>query len=150
MNYFPLLGIVVAVSGCAQHDYQPEFPALRAQARSICEIMAEPARYLGQRIMVRGTYVQDPHHTYLSDNDCPDWEFNIRGSRSQDNKRARRILRRLSRKYPTVEAPVVYLATFTSRPLITVCIPEPSCYTYHLEDAQLRAALPQSQRDKSK
>jgi hypothetical protein len=133
----------VLIAGCAAQDQsRSKLATLQREAKTLCELMEDPGRYAGRRVMIKAIYVRAPHHPALDDPDCPQSDFSISHSLTADNDpAAQRTLQRAMRKSPTVGVPVVYVGTFKVEPFITTCT-ERSCYHYSLENAQLLAASP--------
>jgi hypothetical protein len=115
---------------------------LRSRSVPLCNMIGHPDIGVGGRIMVSGTHALDPHHRYLSDPDCPQWQLEINGAPGiRDDAGAKRVLRDVARSDPRVRAPVVYSGIFRATPLIAGCA-KPSCFTYSLKEARLLAASP--------
>ena len=131
------------VSACtAQERPTPRYASLQLEAKTLCEVMDDAGRYAGRRVAMKGLYVTDPHHRFLYDARCPEWDFRVSESFDVDGDRAaERLVNRARKKDPTVSIPVVYVGTFTVAPFIVGCS-ERSCYHYSLEDSQLLAASP--------
>jgi len=137
--------IFLLVTGCAgQAGRAPDFSSLQAGAKSVCELMADPTPYVGQRIVLEGVYFATPHERLLvdRDRDCPN--LPVRHSIQVDgNREAEAIVDRFRKKHPTVRIPVVYSGILTARSIVQGCA-EPSCRAYALEESQLLAAFPRT------
>lgn len=133
--------IVFFISGCAVHGKRgQEFASLQSDAKSICEVMADPGAYAGRRIVIKGTYFREPHRRLIYDENCPDFDLGVsHSSRLEGDPAAERRVRRSLRAKPTGKIPVVYSAVLTPKALVGGCA-EPSCYEYSLQEAQLLAA----------
>jgi hypothetical protein len=133
----------ILVSGCvSQARPTPTFSSLEPQAKTLCEVMENPQAYAGRRVLMKGDYVEDPHHRTLDDRRCPDWDFRVSESFTVDGDRtAQRLVRQARKKRVTVDIPVIYVGTFTVKPFIIGCS-ERNCQHYSLEEAQLLAASP--------
>jgi hypothetical protein len=131
------------LSACAAPGQpSPRFSSLQLEAKTLCEVMDDPSRYAGRRVVMKGLYLQDPHHRRLYDAHCPEWDFSV--SESFDvagDPAAERLVKRGAKKDPTVSIPVVYVGTFTMGPFLIGCS-ERDCFHYSLEDSQLLAASP--------
>src|SRR4051812_8364471 len=141
MRAFVILSTLV--SGCAGQDEPLQrFSSLQLEAKTLCEVMENPSASAGRRIVMKGAYVQDPHHRMLYDPHCPDWDFSVSQSFTvKGDRAAEHLVERARKKNPIVDIPVVYVGTFTISPFITTCS-ERTCYHYALEDARLLAASP--------
>lgn len=139
----PVVLLLAVVSGCAAHDGQEDvFLSLQANARTVCEVMADPNLYIDRRIIIKGTYFAEPHQRLLIDKTCPESSLRVSHSlRVKGNPKAKAIVEKFRKKHATVRVPVVYSATLTGRAVEIGCT-EPSCYDYRLQDAQLLAAFP--------
>jgi hypothetical protein len=133
--------IVCLISGCAlQGKREQEFASLQKGAKSICEVMADPNAYAGRRIVIKGTYFQEPHRRVIYDENCPDFDLSINhSSQLEGNPAAERRLRRSFKARLTGVIPVVYSAVLTPKALVLGC-GEPSCFEYSLQEAQLLTA----------
>jgi hypothetical protein len=90
--------------------------------------------------MVRGLYIKDLHHVYLSDRSCLEGELTLRRLLNGHNDhRAKWLLAQAARKDPRVRLAVVYSGTLSSEVHIGTC-KEPSCYYYFLDKARLLGA----------
>lgn len=127
--------------GCAQESIPISGAApIFEKSRSICEVMANPGAYLDQPVLIRGIYLAEYHQKVLFDTQCTRWEIGIRSSAPlSDDPQAKRVLLDATRTNRYARIPVVYYGTLQSSPLIANC-EDPSCFTYTLESAQLRAA----------
>jgi hypothetical protein len=115
---------------------------LQLEAKSLCEVMANPEGYAGRRILIKGTYFQEPEQRLLYDPHCPDWDVRVSHSlRVDEDPTAKRLIKQASKKDPTVNIPVVYDAIFTVSHWAPACSAR-ECFHYSLEDAQLLAASP--------
>ena len=125
----PLLIVPILVSGCASIEARDHrFSSLQAEAKSVCEVLAEPNSYVGQRIMIRGIYWAEPHRRALYDDRCPDSDLRVKHALHHDgDPRAEAIINRFRKKHPTVRVPVVYSAVLASRVIIAGCT-KPNCY----------------------
>ena len=143
MKYWALASILL--SSCAGQGERPEeFSSLQARAKSVCEVLADPATYVGQRIMIHGVYWAEPHRRVLYDDRCPDSDLRVKHALHADgDPRAAAIIVRFRKKHPTVRVPVVYSAVVASRVVIAGCT-RPNCYEYLLEEALLLGAAPHS------
>lgn len=135
--------IAALVSGCAvHHEPSRKFASLQLEAKSLCEVMANPRLYVKQRVMIKGIYVREPHQRVLYDADCPQWDFRVSHAFTVDgDPTAERLIKRAAKQDPTVSIPVIYYGTLAARVVIVGCT-EPSCHSYSLQDAQLLAASP--------
>ncbi len=135
--------VFVLVSGCAAPDAGGEsFRSLEAAAKSVCEVMADPAPYVGRRIILKGIYFATPHERLLVDHDCPQWDLRVSHSLRIDGRpKAEDIVDRYRKKHSTVRIPVVYSGIVTAHAVIQGCT-EPGCHSYSLEESQLLAAFP--------
>jgi hypothetical protein len=131
------------LSACAaQERPSPRFSSLEVQAKTLCEVMENPSAYAGRRVVMKGDYIQDPHHRMLYDPHCPEWDFRVSESFTLEGDRAaERLVDRARKKRARVDIPVVYAGTFTVAPFLIGC-PDRDCQHYSLEDAQLLAASP--------
>lgn len=143
MKYLALMSIVL--SGCAERGERPEeFSSLQARAKSVCEVLANPGLYVGQRIMIQGIYWAEPHRRVLYEDRCPDSDLRVKHALHADgDRRAEAVIARFRKKHPTVRVPVVYSAVLVSRVIIAGCT-RPNCYEYSLEEALLLGASPHS------
>jgi hypothetical protein len=130
----PLLGIIAAIlaSSCTTNGQRErEFQSLEAQARSMCEIMAEPIRYVGQKVMVRGSFWQSPHQRTLFDSDCPEKELPVS------------LAAYVKGTTPAQKTRVIYSGIFTRQSVPPGAILA-GCCEYWLRDSDLLATSPLS------
>src|SRR5688572_6416228 len=72
------LPMLVLICGCAGEGGRPQgFSGLEAEAKSVCELMADPAPYVGREIMLTGVYFATPHERLLVDPDCPQGSLRV-------------------------------------------------------------------------
>lgn len=135
--------VALLVAACAANDRPTaRFSALQLEAKTLCELMEDPDRYAGQRVVMKGRYVQEVHQRVLYDAHCPDWEFRVSHALAvKSDRAAARMVEQAAKKKPIVDIPVVYVGTFTVKPFIVGCSAR-NCQHYSLEDAQLLAASP--------
>jgi hypothetical protein len=137
------LPMLVLVCGCAGQSGRPQgFSRLEAEAKSVCELMADPAPYVGLEIMLKGVYFATPHERLLVDPDCPKESLRVSHSiRFAGNPYARRVVDSFREKHETVRIPVIYSGTLAAHAVIQGCA-KPSCHSYVLEESRLLAARP--------
>src|SRR5215210_185403 len=117
-------------TGCATgSDLEPDFVRMKAQAKTICRIMASPRAYLGQRVIVRASYFHTPHGTLLFDDHCKKWTFSVNDRHWVASEEPRQKMR------------VIYSGVFTSETIMLHCA-DPTCFRYSIEDARLLASSP--------
>jgi hypothetical protein len=135
--------LCLTLTGCVtQEQPAPRYSSLVMQAKTLCEVMENPRAYAGRRVVMKGNYVQDPHHRMLYDANCPNWDFRVSQSLTvKGDRAAERVVEQARKKKFIVDIPVVYVGTFTISPFIMTCS-ELTCFRYSLEDAQLLAAPP--------
>jgi hypothetical protein len=135
--------LVFLISGCSAYNADsPGFLVLRESSKSVCEVMNEPGRYVGRRILIRGIYFREPHRRLIYDDNCPKLDLSVsRSARESGNRIAERLVRRSFKIKPTGMIPVVYSAVLTSKVIDSRCS-KPSCHEYSLQDARLLAAYP--------
>jgi hypothetical protein len=135
--------VFVFVAGCAAPGSGGErFRSLEAAAKSVCELMADPIPYVGQRVTLKGIYFATPHERLLVDRDCPQWDLRVSHSLQIDGRpEAEAIVDRYRKRHPTVRIPVVYSGIVTAHAVIQNCT-KPGCHSYSLEESQLLAAFP--------
>jgi hypothetical protein len=105
-------------------------------------VKADPASYVGERIVIRGTYVEQPHERLLLDGACPGWNLRVSHSlQSAGNRKAVAMVRRLVKANPIARIQVVYSGVVKANVLIAGCT-KPTCFRYSLEESQLLAASP--------
>lgn len=140
-----MLLIIAAVTGCTADEQRVDgFSSVKAQAKSVCEVMTNPSLYAGRKIIVHGIYFAEPHQRLLYDNTCKQLSFPVEHSvQAKGDRKATAIIEKFRKLHPTVNIPVVYSGTFVARKLTPDCA-DPSCYSYTLEEAQLLAASPRS------
>jgi hypothetical protein len=133
----------ILTCGCSAHNESLQrFSSLQIEAKTLCEVMADPSRYAGRRVIMKGIYVQEPHQRVLYDPNCQEWDFRVSESTTADGAAAaKRIVRKAAKKDPTVSIPVVYDGTFTVSHFLLDCS-ERNCFRYSLTDARLLAASP--------
>jgi hypothetical protein len=133
----------ILISGCSGHNESLQrFSSLQLQAKTLCEVMEDPGRYAGRRVVMKGMYVQEPHQRVLYDPNCREWDFRVSESMTVGgDAAAKRMVKEAARKDPTVSIPVVYDGTFTMSHFLLDCS-ERNCYRYSLTDARLLAASP--------
>ena len=131
----------ILISGCSAHDKSLErFSSLQLEAKTLCEVMEDPGRYAGRRVVMKGIYVQELHQRVLYDPNCREWDFRVSESLTAANDAAAaRMVRQAAKTDPTVSIPVVYEGTFTMSHFLLDCT-ERNCYRYSLTDARLLAA----------
>jgi len=132
----------MVVPGCVINDHGQRYSSLRQEAKTLCEVMADPHAYEGRRIMMKGLYVQEVHQRVLYDAGCPKWEFRVGHSlTAKEDRAAARMIDHAAKKDISVSIPVIYAGIFTVKPFIIGCS-DRDCYHYSLEEAQLLAASP--------
>jgi hypothetical protein len=141
MKSVPIICLLFA--GCvAQERPTPRFASLEVQAKTLCEVMKDPSRYAGRRVVVKAIYGRQPHQRVLYDPSCDEWVVPVGHSMTaEDDRGANRIVKRPAKKEPRGRVPVIYAGTFTVSHFLLDCT-ESDCYHYSLEDAQLLAASP--------
>jgi hypothetical protein len=133
----------ILASACSAERAPPQkFASLQLEAKTLCEVMADPGRYAGRRIMMKGLYVQELHQRVLYDANCREWDFRVSHSLAlASDAAAKNRVKQAAKKDPTVSIPVVYIGTFTMSHFLLDCT-DRDCYRYSLEEAQLLAAAP--------
>lgn len=134
----PVLLIFVLLAGCAAGEAKGlKFSSFQSVAKSVCEVMANPDPYLGQRIIIKGLFAQGPHRRLLHDRECPEWDLSVSLSdRVEGDPMVERLVRRSFQKNATVSVPVILSGTLAARVVMSGC-KKPSCYEYSLEESQL-------------
>jgi hypothetical protein len=126
--------LCMLASGCAAGPGPgPEFLRLKAQSKTICEIMNFPGAYIGQRVTVRASYFNTPHELLLFDDHCKKWTFRL-GLREW-----------VKGDQPKQNMKVIYSGLFTTETIMMHC-PDRECFRYLLEDSLLLATSPPPRR----
>src|SRR3954468_13760546 len=131
MRAFVILSTLVS-GRAGQDEPLQRFSSLQLEAQTLCEVMEDPSRYAGRRIVMKGIYVQELHQRVLYDPNCREWDFRVSHSLTADSDRAaERMVKQAAKKDPTVSIPVVYYGIFTVSHFLLDCT-ERDCYHYSL------------------
>lgn len=139
-----ILAFFLIAAGCSSHNEQRyNIESLQKSAKSVCDVLADPRPYIGHYIIVEGVYKHDPHHRFLYDDACPNWELNV--SHSIKEEKSSRIAR-LYRLYrmPARKLEVVYSGIFAADVIVSGCT-DLRCSRYSLQNAQVLAMSLQKQ-----
>lgn len=133
------------LAGCVQPMPRGEVETVFAQALSVCEVIGNGGRYVGQTVLVRGFYTSNIHYGWITDDPCADDGFPLTGDLDHpDDPRAERTLKAIYDRNPnSVRTATVYRARVVEREFKQgqICA-RPYCDRYYLEAVQLVAVDP--------
>jgi len=132
-----LLLASVSLAASSNHNCSADW----ANAVPICTVLANPAKYDGKTIMVKGLYQMIIHGSIIYGTACPKINVSLRGAADwKGDKRALAVIRRLTRKNQFQPVQVVSRGTFrVARE--GECFGQ-GCFSYEIEEHDLLCAAP--------
>lgn len=123
--------------GCTTPSARPQSAGLFAEATPLCAILANPKKYVGKPIFVRGYLTQNPHRMEFWDEGCEHGFLPVHEVTTAEDRKLRSKLGAYMKqsKLRPPQVPVIYAGTFTDNSPSLVC--EGLCSEFTLESAKL-------------
>ena|SRR5689334_3069240 len=139
MSRFVILVVLLATACADSTQFKSQDSSAVAQAVPVCEVLANPSKYVAREVEVSGLYANAPHQRILYDPTCEPGELALQIRPTDKELGAdRRMLKRLnSSGGKGVRS--VYQGLLASEQVIANCS-EVNCSRYTLTEARLLTA----------
>jgi hypothetical protein len=136
---FVILAALLATACTNSASLMGQYSSAFSQAVPVCELLAEPGKYLAREVDVSGLYANSPHQRILYDPSCEPRELALQISPTDEELRADQMMQKKLDSAAGKGVKSVYQGLLESEPIIANCS-EINCRRYTLTNSRLLTA----------